>query len=105
MTSRIRKPYSWPVESVELLRKLWLEGHDATHIARAIGHGLTRNAVIGKADRLGLPGHATARITYRANSKKIQVQYRRYQTDAQPYRPGDPSPYSRRFIEKREANG
>ena len=48
----------WTDERVELLRRLWLEGHSASQIAKQLG-GVTRNAVIGKVHRLGLSGRAT----------------------------------------------
>lgn len=46
---------SWTNERVELLRRLWSEGHSASRIAGELG-GITRNAVIGKVHRLGLSG-------------------------------------------------
>ena len=49
---------SWTDERVETLKKLWLEGHSASQIAKQLG-GVTRNAVIGKVHRLGLSGRAT----------------------------------------------
>ncbi|WP_153771011.1 GcrA family cell cycle regulator [Labrenzia sp. CE80] len=48
---------SWTNERVELLKKLWTEGHSASQIAGELG-GVTRNAVIGKVHRLGLSGRA-----------------------------------------------
>ncbi|MBO0345456.1 GcrA family cell cycle regulator [Roseibium limicola] len=48
---------SWTNERVELLKKLWTEGHSASQIAAELG-GVTRNAVIGKVHRLGLSGRA-----------------------------------------------
>ena len=51
---------SWTDEKVELLRQLWLDGRSASQISAALGHGLTRNAVIGKVHRLGLAGRAKA---------------------------------------------
>lgn len=45
---------SWTDERVALLKKLWVEGKSAAEIAKALGGGLTRNAVIGKAHRLKL---------------------------------------------------
>ena len=48
----------WTDERVELLRKLWLDGHSASQIAKQLGE-VTRNAVIGKVHRLGLSGRAT----------------------------------------------
>ena len=47
----------WTDERVEALKKLWLEGHSASQIAKSLG-GVTRNAVIGKVHRLGLSGRA-----------------------------------------------
>src|SRR5271163_4381060 len=48
----------WTDERVSTLKKLWLEGHSASQIAKQLG-GVTRNAVIGKVHRLGLSGRAT----------------------------------------------
>ncbi|MEO8927828.1 MAG: GcrA family cell cycle regulator, partial [Caulobacteraceae bacterium] len=48
----------WTDERVEILKKLWLDGHSASQIAKQLG-GVTRNAVIGKVHRLGLSGRAT----------------------------------------------
>ncbi len=49
---------SWTEERVEVLKKLWAEGHSASQIATELG-SVTRNAVIGKVHRLGLSGRAT----------------------------------------------
>ena len=48
----------WTEERVEVLKKLWLDGYSASQIAKQLGDGLTRNAVIGKVHRLGLSGRA-----------------------------------------------
>jgi GcrA cell cycle regulator len=45
----------WTEQRIELLRKLWGQGQTASQIAVALG-GISRNAVIGKAHRLGLTG-------------------------------------------------
>ena len=45
---------SWTDERVEQLRQHWIDGKSASQIALLLGHGLTRNAVIGKVHRLGL---------------------------------------------------
>lgn len=50
---------SWTDDRVSLLKKLWVEGHSAAQIAKQLGGGVTRNAVIGKVHRLGLAGRAT----------------------------------------------
>jgi GcrA cell cycle regulator len=46
---------SWTDERVEKLRELWGRGMSASEIADVLGN-VTRNAVIGKAHRLGLSG-------------------------------------------------
>ena len=43
----------WTETRVGQLKRLWRDGHSASHIAEQLG-GVTRNAVIGKAHRLGL---------------------------------------------------
>lgn len=45
---------SWTDERVTLLKQLWGEGKTAAEIAKVLGDGITRNAVIGKAHRLKL---------------------------------------------------
>lgn len=49
----------WTEERIETLRRLWAQGQTASQIATLLG-GVTRNAVIGKAHRLGLSGRAAA---------------------------------------------
>lgn len=44
---------SWTDERIDTLRKLWEQGLTASQIAEELG-GVSRNAVIGKAHRLGL---------------------------------------------------
>ena len=44
---------SWTEERIERLKKMWQEGSTASQIADELG-GVSRNAVIGKAHRLGL---------------------------------------------------
>jgi GcrA cell cycle regulator len=59
----------WTEDRVGALTKLWLEGQSASQIAKQLGGGVTRNAVIGKVHRLGLSGRAApsqpARATFR----------------------------------------
>lgn len=45
---------AWPPDRVDMLTRLWGEGHTASEIGKALG-GVSRNAVISKAQRLGLP--------------------------------------------------
>lgn len=46
---------SWTDERVDTLKQLWHQGFTASQIAERLGN-LSRNAVIGKAHRLGLSG-------------------------------------------------
>ena len=48
---------SWTDERIERLKSLWTKGMTASHIADELG-GVSRNAVIGKAHRLGLQSRA-----------------------------------------------
>jgi len=45
---------AWTDERIQLLQSLWERGLSASQIATELGEGITRNAVIGKAHRLGL---------------------------------------------------
>ena len=47
---------NWTEERVAELRRLWAQGLSASQIAKRLGTDITRNAVIGKAHRLGLAG-------------------------------------------------
>jgi len=53
---------TWTEDRVETLGKLWREGQSASQIARNLGHGITRNAVMGKIYRLGLSGRGAPRL-------------------------------------------
>ena len=45
---------NWTEAKVKKLAKLWGKNLPARDIAEKLGEGITRNAVIGKANRLGL---------------------------------------------------
>ena len=49
-----RQESVWNEDRVAYLKGQWLQA-SATTIAKELGAGITRNAVIGKAARLGLP--------------------------------------------------
>jgi len=71
----------WTDERVELLKRLFLDGLSASAIAAELG-GITRNAVIGKALRLGLKKPGKTRVTApkaRAPRKRITVSNRVHQ--------------------------
>ncbi|MDO9490337.1 MAG: GcrA family cell cycle regulator, partial [Sphingomonadaceae bacterium] len=45
---------SWTDERIDQLKQLWEKGLTASQIAEKLAGGISRNAVIGKAHRLGL---------------------------------------------------
>lgn len=45
--------FTWTDEPVRVLESMWTNGKFAVDIAKAIGGGLTKNAIIGKARRMG----------------------------------------------------
>jgi GcrA cell cycle regulator len=69
----------WDEQRMEVLTRLWLAGETARMIAEKLGGGITRNAVIGKAHRLGLTGkHGSKRLkrarTFRPKGSEPQPQ-------------------------------
>lgn len=55
MTDRSNLTPGWTDDRVANLKTLWADGLSCEQIARRLGGGLSRNAVIGKAGRLNLP--------------------------------------------------
>ena len=53
--------WTWTPARVEQLKALWAEGRAASYCAMRLG-GVSRNAVIGKVHRLGLPKRNTASL-------------------------------------------
>ena len=49
---------TWTEEWIEVLTRLWSEGLSASQIATELGPDVSRNAVISKAHRLGIPHDA-----------------------------------------------
>ena len=58
----------WDDQRMEVLTRLWLAGETARMIAEKLGGGVTRNAVIGKAHRLGLTGKQGSKSLKRARA-------------------------------------
>ncbi len=54
---------SWTEQQIEALKKMWGHGYSASDIAKALGEGMTRNAVIGKAHRLKLSAGPGTTVT------------------------------------------
>src|SRR5215203_4912901 len=69
---------TWTKERIERLKELWGEGLSASQIAAELGEGVSRNAVLGKAHRLGL-AQGEAKVASSPRSYK-------------PTRPPDPPP-------------
>ena len=67
----------WTDASIEQLRELWVAGFSAREIADRLGEGATRNAVIGKANRMGLSKPTKSSITRRekreAHQQEVQA--------------------------------
>ena len=75
---------SWTDERIERLRTLWMEGNTASQIADDLG-GVSRNAVIGKAHRLGLAARPSP--VKPSESKKIMSEA---ETPSEPQAPPAP---------------
>lgn len=52
-------PHQWTNQDEAKLKQLWADGHSASQIAQMMGMGLTKNSIIGKANRLKLPARTT----------------------------------------------
>lgn len=65
----------WTDERVETLSNLWREGYTARQIAEKLGGEVTRNAVIGKANRLGLskPSKSSVSRQQRRHQREVPV--------------------------------
>lgn len=59
----------WTDDRVTILKQLWGEGKTAAEIAKELGEGVTRNAVIGKAHRLKLSSRMSP---IQQNVKKVK---------------------------------
>lgn len=70
---------AWTDERIERLKALWDEGLSASQIAKELGEGVTRNAVIGKAHRLGLKSRPSP-----VKSDKKPVKRAQTKSDKQP---------------------
>lgn len=62
----------WTQERVSLLERMWTEGKSAAEIAKTLGEGVTRNAVIGKAHRMGLSGRPSPIKKTKSGGKKTE---------------------------------
>ncbi|MFM7377569.1 MAG: GcrA family cell cycle regulator [Erythrobacter sp.] len=82
---------SWTDERIATLRKMWEGGATASEIATELG-GVSRNAVIGKAHRLGLKARPSP---VKANEKKKPTAAPAAKKPAAPAAPRAPEPAER----------
>ena len=66
-------PYEWTLERITRLKNLWQDGMSSRDIAQKMGEGLSRNAVIGKANRLGLSASSRAKVSSKVSEVKKAV--------------------------------
>lgn len=66
--------YDWPQAAIDTMIKLYLKGDSASQIAKQLGSGLTRNAVIGKLNRLRDKGLRPELSQHVISIKKAQGQ-------------------------------
>ena len=64
---------SWTDQKIEKLKELWGKDNTASQIAEIIG-GMSRNAVIGKANRLNLSAKIKSKNSNNFNSQKIDAE-------------------------------
>jgi GcrA cell cycle regulator len=62
-------PSTWTDERVEQLKTLWADGLSCGQIAGELNCGFSRNAVIGKVYRLGLPERAKRKAAAKARRR------------------------------------
>ena len=62
---------AWTQDRENKLRILWAQGLSCSQIAKQLG-GTTRNAVIGKRIRLGLPDRAPTTVSHRTGKARVR---------------------------------
>ena len=82
---------SWTDERIDTLKTMWEGGQTASQIAEALG-GVTRNAVIGKAHRLGLQSRPSPVVSKEAEPKPAAVVAAAPPASIAPAAPSSPSP-------------
>tara|TARA_B100001971_G_C18169183_1_gene526045 strand:- start:339 stop:1007 length:669 start_codon:yes stop_codon:yes gene_type:complete len=84
---------SWTQDRVAILEKMWTDGKSAAEIAKALGEGVTRNAVIGKAHRMGLSGRPSpikkSKTSAKAAAPKAAVKTPKSQIKAKKEKPSE----------------
>lgn len=62
----------WNDAREQLLKKLWGQGLSASQIARRMGGGVTRNAIIGKRIRMGLPDRGASTTRTKSGGRRCK---------------------------------
>lgn len=69
--------YTWPEDAIKMLREHWDVGLSATRSAKIInetlGTSLSRNSILGKRHRLGLPRRGTSHFDNNPKPVRIEV--------------------------------
>ncbi len=96
----------WTDTRTERLKALWAEGRSASGIAALLGE-VTRNAVIGKVHRLGLPGRKTTSrkpAPRRNGSGRVELRLppARFVRPASPPMPAPPPPVAALMLPLRQ---
>lgn len=76
---------AWTDERIKRLKQLWEKGLSASQIASDLGEGVTRNAVIGKAHRMGLASRPSPVKAEPAKPKKTAVPKKASRKDTKQY--------------------
>ena len=74
---------AWTDERIAKLRELWDKGLSASQIATELSEGVTRNAVIGKAHRLGLKSRPSPVKGESTRPKKAAPKAQKVETSGQ----------------------
>lgn len=96
---------SWTPDRENLLRILWTQGLSASQIAKRLG-GVSRNAVIGKRIRMGLPERiaSTPKLTKAQTAKSLGVSAPMLCVDRSREKGAARGDWNVRFIDRNESN-
>lgn len=86
---------TWTPERSELAGRLWVEGKSATEIAKVLGEGITRSAVIGMVSRMKLPPRSPAAMPKIVKGTKVPDKYKRPHPPKEAKAKPEPKPKSK----------
>lgn len=70
------RPPDWPEADVMQASKLWLDGMTAGQISKAMDYRYTRNAILGKLNRIGLARNPSVTQPKRGRHKPMPIEQR-----------------------------